>query len=464
MLKTSLNFLNASIMGIGGVCVDWNSYFDWNGVRLLHSDWHMSLMVHWHGSVDWHLDWVWDWPFDRIWNVFRNFVGLGNWHLDWVGHWSINVHGHWTVDGHFHGVGSGLLHHIWNWFLNMDSVGLGNMDGVWSVNWDLDWVGDSLLNWVGLGNWDLDFHWVWNVFLDGVGLRNWDLDLIWNVFLHWVGLRDEHFDGVRSVYGDMDWVGDLLLNWVGLGHMHWNLDVFLDMDWHMFHDFIRLGHWNAHLIRHMSLHLHGDLLLDSVWDWDSLQDGHSALGVNLAAQNEWPRVSSIVTTFLIRATAFLFVGFLDHSGRLMELGLLVDELLLVISDGLLHLLQMHLLELLGMSGVELGRHLAIVSNYASVVSSTDSMASAQVTDVQTIDAVAVAQIQKTAFVQLLLEWHRLRFARLLRLLFGFAGVHSSQEENDTDNDLGELRELGVNVSFSLIEQSGEKGEFNLSSK
>lgn len=339
---------------------DGNLNRNWDRDVLLHRD--VLLDGHRVGAVNGDLHGVGDGLLDGVGDMLLDVVGLRNGHLHWVRDRSLNGHRHRTVNRNLDWVWDGLFDGVRDGLLNRDRVRLGHWDGVGTVNGHLHLNGDLLLNDVRHGL--LDFHLVrdGDVLHDFVGLRNGDLHWVRDVLGHFIGLRYQHFDGVRTVYGDMDWVGDFLLHWVWSWHVDWDFDVFLDMDRHMLDHFVGLRDGNLNRVWHVLFNGVGNVLLDGVWHWDTLGDGNGFGDIGVRTNQE-----GLAVLAAVMATVVTTVG----RSRLI------------------------------------GRSRAVGTSHVAM--------SADVTDVESVDSVPVAQVQQTTFVQLLLQRHGIRFLLLLLL-------------------------------------------------
>lgn len=285
--------------------IDQYWYLDRHWVGLLNSYWHMLLNVYGVRPVNGHFHWYGHWPFYLNRDVFVYWVGLRHGYLDRYGVRSVYVYGVRPVHRNVHGVSYGLLNwnSDWHWLFN--GVRSWYMHGVRPVNGNFYGYTDMFNNWVGLGYVYLNFDGVRHVLLNGVGLRNWHLDGVRDVFLNWVGLRHKYFDGVRPVDGHMDWVGHFLFYWVWCRYVYGNLNVFLNVNGHMFDDLVGLGNGDLDGVGDVLLNRVGHWSVNWYSDWDSLDESYSPSDVGAAT-----KVDAISRTGI---RSFIVVVYTAHS-------------------------------------------------------------------------------------------------------------------------------------------------------
>lgn len=328
---------------------------------LLDGDRDVLLDMDWVWTIDGHLDRVGDWSVDGVRNVLLNGVGLRYGNLDWIWHGLLDMHWVWSVDGNLHFVGGSLLYDVWNGTVDGHWYRSGHSNLVRSVDGHGNLVWDLLLNGVRLGNGHFNLNWVRHVLDHFVGLRYGHLDFVRDLLDDFVGLGNVDLYFVGAIDRYMDGVGDFLLNRVRLWHMYGNLDVLLDGVRNMFDNFVGLRNGHLDWIRHMLLYGVRDVFLHGVRHWVSLQQGDGLMDVRMATQIDTVTVSVTVRVMIV------------HDGFTVVIG-------------------------------------------AAQVSA------AQITNIEPIDAVAVAQIEQTTFVELLLKRHgRLGAAGVLLARLGDNG-------------------------------------------
>lgn len=366
---------------------DGNLHRNRNRHGLLHRD--VLLDGHWVGTINWNLHRDGNGLLDGVGDMLLDVVGLRNGHLHWVWHWPINGHWHWTVNRNLDWVGDGLFDGVWDWLFNRDRVRFWHFDWVRTINGhpNLDW--DLLFNDV----WDgfLDFHLVRNgdVLHNFVGLWNRNLHWVGDVFGYLIGLRYENFDGVWTVYWDMDWIRNFLFHWIRGWHVNGHFDVFLDRDRHMLDHLVGLWDRDLHWIRNVLFNGVWNAFLDGVRHWNALGHGNGFGDIGVRSNHVGLTIMStgdglaIVSTGVADGLAIVSTGVADG--------------LTVVTTGVA-------------DGVAIG---ATGVSWSRMVGTSHMAMSTNVTDVEPVDAIPVAQVQQTTFVQLLLQRHGFRFLLLL---------------------------------------------------
>lgn len=342
---------SVTILAVAVVLIDEHGVFHWYWVGLLHWDGNVLLDVHGVGPVNWHLDWYRHGSLDLNWNVLVYWVRFWHWYFHGDGHRLLNMDWVRPVYWNVHGVGNWLLNWYSDWHWLFNGVRSRYVHWVRPVDGNLDGVTDVFNNWVGLGYGYLNFDGVWHVFLNGVGLRYGHLDGVRNVLFYWVRLRHQNLDGVGPVDWYVNGVGHFLLYWVGSWYMYGNLDVFLNVNGYMFDDLVRLRYGDLYRVGYVFLDRVRYVLFDWYGDWDSLDKSDGSGNISVTA-----KVDSVA-----------------RDDGAMGKGSFIKE----------------------------------------VISASDSMATADISYIKTTDSISVSQVQKTTFVQLLLEAFSLLFCRLL---------------------------------------------------
>lgn len=344
----------------------------------LDGDRNVLLDVHWVWTIDGDLHWVGHWSIDGVGNVLLNGVGLWHWHLDWVWHRFLDMNGIWPIDWDLHFVGGSLLDDVWNGSVNWHWDCSRNGHLVWSVDWYGHLVGNLLLNSVGLGNRNFYLNWVRHMLDDLVRFWHSNFHLIRDFLDDLIGLWNTNLDFVRPIDGNMYGVRDLLLYGVRLWHMNWHFNVLLDRIRDVLHHLVGLRNRDLDWIGNMLLHSVWNVLLHCVRNWVSLQQGNCLLDIGMTAQIDTMTITAVM-------------------------------------------------------GV-------IVKNGFAVVVGSAVLSAAQIADVQSVDAVSVAQIEQTTFVELLLEWH-CRFGFLFGVLLDRLGGNGRDQQECRYANLSRLEKI-----------------------
>lgn len=323
------------------------------GLLVMMVDWFVVVIRD--GHRDLHRNW--DGLLDRDVLLDVDWVGAIEGHLDWDWHWLLDGVGDMLLD--VVGLRNRDLHWVWDGFFNRDWVGTVNWDlhwdwdgffhGVWNGLLYRDWIWGRDMNWIGTVNRNLNFN--WDLLLDGVRHWHWYFNLHghWDVLGNFVGLwnwnlnrdGDVLLDGVRLRYQNLD--GVWTIDW----NVHWVRNLLLDwvrswdMDWDL----------NVFLV------VHWDVLHNFVWLWD------------------W-YLHWVWDVFLHSVRHMLFYG-IWHWNSLKQ------------GNGFGHI---------GMSSQQETVSVTVSMNRSRMVCSSQMSMSTDVSHIQTVDSVPVAQIQQTSFV------------------------------------------------------------------
>lgn len=281
------------------VLVEKNWHFHRYGVRLLHMDWVRPLYMHGVGSVNGNLDRHRNGSLDWVGDVLVNRIWLWVRHLHGHRVGPFNVHRYGTVNGHMHRYGHGFLNGNRDWDRLFNRVRGRNMYGVRPINGHLDGYTDVLHNRVRLRNGHFNFNGVWHVFLHGVGLRHWYFHGIWNVLLNWVRLRDKNLHGVGPVDWNVHGVRHLLLYRVWSGDMDWDLNVLLHVNWHMFDNLVGLRHGDLDGVRYRPFDGVWHMFLDGVGDRNSLNKSDGPDYISVLAKGDAMGVSAVGVSAIV---------------------------------------------------------------------------------------------------------------------------------------------------------------------
>lgn len=346
--------LMRSVMMTDMAVVYVHGHLDMIGHRLLDGDRNVLVHVHRIRTIDGHMYGNRHRSVDRVRHMSFNGVRLWYGNLNWIRHWFLNMHRVWSIDGNLYLVRYGLFDDIRHGFLDRHGNRARHVNGVWSVDRYMHRIWHLLLNGVRLRYGYFDLHLVRHMLGDLVRLRYGHFYLVRHLLDDIVRLWDTDFDGIRTIDRYMHRIRYLFLNRIRLWNVHGHFDVFFDMYGYMFDDLVGLRNGNFHFVRDAFLDGVRNVFLDRIRHGDSLQQRNRFVNISMTAQ--------------------------------------IDSMSVAISDAMSETM------MTAMTAVIFDDVLATMMRVC-----TAQMTTAQISYVQTIDAVAIAEIQKTAFVELLFE-------------------------------------------------------------